>query len=55
MPVQINEVIIRAVVDSPGGSQPADAASGGVSAPETVSERELAEKILAIIKEKKER
>jgi hypothetical protein len=57
MAVQINEVVIRAVVDPapPAGSSPqatqcASEGSGGSSA-----ESELAEKILEIIREKLER
>lgn len=53
MPVQINEVIVRAVVDS--------SASAGTTAAATTpagthtSEAELAAMVLEIIKEKKER
>ena len=62
MPVQINEVIIRTVVDSPGGagnnptspgcgSNDGTGAAGGGGADSS----ELAEKILEIIREKQER
>ncbi|WP_165836323.1 DUF5908 family protein [Taibaiella soli] len=56
MPVQINEVVIRTVVDH------TPAAAGAVNDPApapppvaNVDDNELAEKILAIIREKKER
>ena len=60
MPVQINEVIIRAVVDTADSSSSAASSclppgntdgSGGMSA----AENEIAEQILKIIKEKQER
>lgn len=53
MPVQINEVIIRAVVDSPtsgGHAETTEPPSGN-----TGMEAEVAEKIMEILKEKKER
>lgn len=56
MPVQINEVIIRAVVNQ------SPAAAGGANDPApapppvaNVDDNELAEKLFAIIREKKER
>jgi hypothetical protein len=52
MPVQINGVIIRAIVDPlPSGS------SGSQNAPVTTNDAdlELVEKVLEIIKDKKER
>lgn len=53
MPVQINEVIIKAVV---GNSTPvAGAAVAVTSAGSSTSETELAAMVLEIIKEKKER
>ncbi len=54
MPVQINEVIIRAVVDSEGSTgQVAETAHAqtGNSYPEA----EIAERVMEILKEKKER
>lgn len=55
MPVQINEVIIRAVVDP----RPSGASGGnGIQCPPGTSstgESEIMEKILEIIKEKQER
>ena len=53
MPVQINEVIIKAVVDS----QPSSANNNTSSAHSnsTTSEMEMIEKVLEIIKEKQER
>lgn len=56
MPVQINEVVIRAVVQQ----SPAAAGSASDPAPApppaaSVDDNELAEKIFAIIREKKER
>ena len=53
MPVQINEVIISAVVDNtPAGSttQP-DSSTGG----DTIKQVEIAENVLEILKEKQER
>jgi hypothetical protein len=61
MPVQINEIIIRTVVDSPAasgssatavGCGPTNGTGGGG---EGAGTNELAEKILEIIKEKQER
>lgn len=52
MPVQINEVIIKAVVDQQGNVQSSGASEISGAA---VSEEALAEKILAMIKEKQER
>ncbi len=54
MPVQINEVIIRAVVDSSANSHASEAPEDNAATGQ-FSEKELAEKIFAIIKEKKER
>ena len=61
MPVQINEVIIRTVVDAAGSSNAAangcappgnsDGSESGMSA----SQNEIAEQVLQIIKEKNER
>ena len=54
MPVQINEVIIRAVVDprpADGAAKQSDCPPGGNSG----QDAELMEKILEIIKEKQER
>ncbi len=55
MPVQINEVIIRTVVDT----QPSDQSSGqGGSIPSAnirCSEEEILERVLEIIQEQKER
>lgn len=54
MPVQINEVVIKAVVDSnPAagtGNAPANTSAGT-----SITEAELAAMVLEIIKEKKER
>ena len=57
MPVQINEVIIRAVVD-PKSENTMDTGSSGVNCPpsgNTGMDPEMAEKILEIIREKNER
>jgi formiminotetrahydrofolate cyclodeaminase len=54
MPVQINEVIIKAVVDS-STSAGTGAAAATTSAGSSTSEAELAAMVLEIIKEKKER
>lgn len=57
MPVQINEVIIRAVVD-PKPEASGNEAVGGVNCPpsgNTGMDPEMAEKILDIIREKNER
>ena len=51
MPVQINEIIVKAVVDpkpGAGANEPVCPPSGG-------GENEIAEKILEILREKKER
>ncbi|MBV8255961.1 MAG: hypothetical protein JO154_25425 [Chitinophaga sp.] len=53
MPVQINEVVIRTVIDTPSGS-------GGTGAvvntpPPSGPETELVDKVLEIIREKNER
>ena len=59
MPVQINEVIIRAVVDASGkssasGCEPPGNTDGSGSGMAT-SENELAAQVIEIIKEKQER
>ncbi len=53
MPVQINEVIIKAVVEQQDAGQ--SSGSADTTAPAAFSEEALAEKILAMIKEKQER
>jgi len=55
MPVQINEVIIKAVVDSQSSVLPEG--SNGVEYPpgSSASEDEIMEKVLEILKEKTER
>ncbi len=53
MPVQINEVVIRTVIDTPSGSGGADATAN--TPPPTGPETELVEKVLEIIREKNER
>ena len=62
MPVQINEVIIRTVVDAPGGAGNNPTPSGcgtndgtGAGNGGGTDSSELAEKILEIIREKQER
>ncbi|SKC66387.1 DUF5908 family protein [Ohtaekwangia koreensis] len=56
MPVQINEVIIRAVVDAPGnGNSPSSQSSAQSSNTDGDSDAEIAERILEIIREKLER
>lgn len=54
MPVQINEVIVRAVVDP----RPAEEKSGGLECPPSGNsgdDAEIVEKVLEIIREKTER
>lgn len=53
MPVQINEVIIRAVVDDGPGAGPASETAA--SAGSIITDAELVEKVLEILKEKGER
>jgi Family of unknown function (DUF5908) len=53
MPVQINEVIIRAVVDN--GSTTAPAATSGIATSQATPDAEIAALVLEIIKEKNER
>ncbi len=53
MPVQINEVIIRAVVNN--GSSTAPASTPGITTSQTVPDAEIAALVLEIIKEKNER
>lgn len=54
MPVQINEVIIRTVVDTQPSSLPAGQ-NGDVSASAGCSEENILERVLEIIQESKER
>ena len=53
MPIQINEVVVRTVVDTSGESngQP----DTGRAVPAITDESEIVDKLLEIIKEKKER
>lgn len=53
MPIQINEVIIRAIVDS--GAVTAGASGTSTTTVTTDTETALVDKLLEIIKEKKER
>jgi hypothetical protein len=54
MPVQINEVIIRAIVESNGPvTSPAETVTAATS--QTMPDMEIAEQVLEIIKEKNER
>lgn len=53
MPVQINEVIIRAVVDNASSTAPA--VTAGITASQPAPDTEIAALVLAIIKEKNER
>jgi len=54
MPVQINEVIVRAVVNPAGGSSGSSTANCPPAA-NSGTDSEIAEQVLQIIKEKKER
>ena len=54
MPVQINEIIVRSVVDSSTGPERGVPENAG-SRDSRVSESEMLEKVLEIIKESKER
>ncbi|MDB5250063.1 MAG: hypothetical protein JWQ40_4457 [Segetibacter sp.] len=54
MPVQINEVIIRAVVDT-GTSAGHSSETTEPPSANTGTEAEIAEKVMEILKEKKER
>lgn len=53
MPVQINEVVIRAIVDTEGSAGHAETTAPPQS--NSSIESEIAEKIMEILKEKKER
>ncbi|MDR0793335.1 MAG: DUF5908 family protein [Chitinophagaceae bacterium] len=55
MPVQINEVVIKAVVNQPPAAAGAAAGSPPPAQAHDAQDSDLAEKILTIIREKKER
>lgn len=54
MPVQINEVIIRAVVDNGSSTAPAST-TPGITTGQAVPAAEIAALVLEIVKEKNER
>ena len=53
MPVQVNEIIIRAVVDSRAGSERGPSSGGSADRGEIISE--CVEQVLEILRERQER